>query len=371
MSSSAHLAKLSAKRSSRLAQRPSLPVLAAPVRQGSRRRARRRRRRSAARGRPRGRARAAPSARRRALRSAGRRGRGRPSRGSPARRPRSGRWRPAPLSVRCGRHQPVDEGDQAAGLRARGGDGGEERLAVGGRHGRIEAKVARRTSCGRQPRAAALRARRVQAIARAGDVGTHRRRARSATAPRRTATAAPGARAAARRDGARATSGVRLGSVVHRACLSATWRSRVSSRWSSRARRSASRGRSRARDMLPGRDLLRATSPRPRRCCHTTRSRRRSRRARSAGSSTLSADGAVNLAPYSFFNAVCGAPPMIAFSSEGMKDSAASRIETREFVWNMPTWDLREAMNDDLGVARRAARTSSTTPAWRWRRRGS
>ena len=61
--------------------------------------------------------------------------------------------------------------------------------------------------------------------------------------------------------------------------------------------------------------------------------------------STLSADGAVNLAPYSFFNAVCGAPPMIAFSSEGMKDSAAFAIETREFVWNMPTWDLREAMN--------------------------
>jgi flavin reductase (DIM6/NTAB) family NADH-FMN oxidoreductase RutF len=62
--------------------------------------------------------------------------------------------------------------------------------------------------------------------------------------------------------------------------------------------------------------------------------------------STLSADGAVNLAPYSFFNAVCGAPPMLAFSSEGMKDSAAFAIETREFVWNMPTWDLREAMND-------------------------
>src|SRR5262245_32864711 len=37
--------------------------------------------------------------------------------------------------------------------------------------------------------------------------------------------------------------------------------------------------------------------------------------------STLSVDGAVNLAPYSFFNAICGAPPMIAFSSEGMKDS--------------------------------------------------
>jgi flavin reductase (DIM6/NTAB) family NADH-FMN oxidoreductase RutF len=61
--------------------------------------------------------------------------------------------------------------------------------------------------------------------------------------------------------------------------------------------------------------------------------------------STVSAEGAVNLAPYSFFNAVSGAPPMIAFSSEGMKDSASFARETREFVWNMPTWELREAMN--------------------------
>jgi flavin reductase (DIM6/NTAB) family NADH-FMN oxidoreductase RutF len=61
--------------------------------------------------------------------------------------------------------------------------------------------------------------------------------------------------------------------------------------------------------------------------------------------STVAGDGAVNLAPYSFFNAVCGAPPMIAFSSEGMKDSAALASETGEFVWNMPTWELREAMN--------------------------
>jgi flavin reductase (DIM6/NTAB) family NADH-FMN oxidoreductase RutF len=61
--------------------------------------------------------------------------------------------------------------------------------------------------------------------------------------------------------------------------------------------------------------------------------------------STISAGGAVNLAPYSFFNAVSGAPPMIAFSSEGMKDSASFARETREFVWNMPTWELREAMN--------------------------
>jgi flavin reductase (DIM6/NTAB) family NADH-FMN oxidoreductase RutF len=61
--------------------------------------------------------------------------------------------------------------------------------------------------------------------------------------------------------------------------------------------------------------------------------------------STLSAEGAVNLAPYSFFNAISGAPPMLAFSSEGMKDSASFAAQTGEFVWNMPTWELREAMN--------------------------
>jgi flavin reductase (DIM6/NTAB) family NADH-FMN oxidoreductase RutF len=61
--------------------------------------------------------------------------------------------------------------------------------------------------------------------------------------------------------------------------------------------------------------------------------------------STVSADGAVNLAPYSFFNAISGAPPMLAFSSEGLKHSASFASETREFVWNMPTWELREAMN--------------------------
>ena len=61
--------------------------------------------------------------------------------------------------------------------------------------------------------------------------------------------------------------------------------------------------------------------------------------------STLAADGAVNLAPYSFFNAVGDQPPMVMFSSAGMKDSAAYAHETREFVWNLPTYALREAMN--------------------------
>ncbi len=62
--------------------------------------------------------------------------------------------------------------------------------------------------------------------------------------------------------------------------------------------------------------------------------------------SALSASGAVNLAPYSFFNAVASTPVgILAFSSEGVKDSVAFIEETGEFVWNMPTYDLREAMN--------------------------
>ncbi|WCB96827.1 hypothetical protein DSM104299_05595 [Baekduia alba] len=60
--------------------------------------------------------------------------------------------------------------------------------------------------------------------------------------------------------------------------------------------------------------------------------------------STLSG-GAVNLAPYSFFNAICDRPPMVMFSSSGMKDSATFAHATREFVWNLPTYALSEAMN--------------------------
>jgi flavin reductase (DIM6/NTAB) family NADH-FMN oxidoreductase RutF len=62
--------------------------------------------------------------------------------------------------------------------------------------------------------------------------------------------------------------------------------------------------------------------------------------------STRSANGAVNLAPYSFFNAVAEAPPMLAFSSNGAKDSATFAGELEEFVWNLVTWELREAMNE-------------------------
>jgi len=62
--------------------------------------------------------------------------------------------------------------------------------------------------------------------------------------------------------------------------------------------------------------------------------------------STMSAAGAVNLAPYSFFNAVGEGPSMLAFSSRGAKDSATFATELREFVWNLVTYELHEAMNE-------------------------
>ncbi len=61
--------------------------------------------------------------------------------------------------------------------------------------------------------------------------------------------------------------------------------------------------------------------------------------------STISGSGEINLAPYSFFNAFNSAPPIIGFSSESQKDSATFAEDSGEFVWNMPTFALREAMN--------------------------
>jgi flavin reductase (DIM6/NTAB) family NADH-FMN oxidoreductase RutF len=62
--------------------------------------------------------------------------------------------------------------------------------------------------------------------------------------------------------------------------------------------------------------------------------------------STISAEGAVNLAPYSFFNAIGEGPAMLAFSSSGAKDSSTFAGQVNEFVWNLVTWELREAMNE-------------------------
>ncbi len=61
--------------------------------------------------------------------------------------------------------------------------------------------------------------------------------------------------------------------------------------------------------------------------------------------SSVSALGVLNLAPYSFFNAFNYTPPIIGFCSVGFKDSVRNVQETGEFVWNLATRDLAEAMN--------------------------
>ena len=61
--------------------------------------------------------------------------------------------------------------------------------------------------------------------------------------------------------------------------------------------------------------------------------------------SSISAVGIANLAPYSFFNAVSGAPPFVMFSSAGRKDSQTNIEATGEFVVNMAVAGLKDAMN--------------------------
>jgi flavin reductase (DIM6/NTAB) family NADH-FMN oxidoreductase RutF len=61
---------------------------------------------------------------------------------------------------------------------------------------------------------------------------------------------------------------------------------------------------------------------------------------------SMNAKGDVNLAPYSFFNGVNSRPNLVMFASEGRKDSVAFIEETGEFVCNLATYELREAMND-------------------------
>ena len=61
--------------------------------------------------------------------------------------------------------------------------------------------------------------------------------------------------------------------------------------------------------------------------------------------SSLSSQGTRNLAPYSFFNAFNYQPPLIGFASIGWKDSVVNINATGEFVWNLATRELAEAMN--------------------------
>jgi flavin reductase (DIM6/NTAB) family NADH-FMN oxidoreductase RutF len=61
--------------------------------------------------------------------------------------------------------------------------------------------------------------------------------------------------------------------------------------------------------------------------------------------SSRGADGSVNLAPYSFFNAFNYTPPIVGFASVGPKDTLRNVEQTGEFVWNLVTQNLAQPMN--------------------------
>ena len=73
--------------------------------------------------------------------------------------------------------------------------------------------------------------------------------------------------------------------------------------------------------------------------------------------STRGADGADNLAPYSFFNAVAYVPPQVMFASTSSKDdrgdtkdSVANIRETGVFTVNIVEYAMRDAMNRTSGA---------------------
>jgi len=68
--------------------------------------------------------------------------------------------------------------------------------------------------------------------------------------------------------------------------------------------------------------------------------------------STIDTKGNANLAPYSFFNALCDTPPMVMFASGGNKpdqpqgkDSVANVRATGEFAVNIVPFALKDEMN--------------------------
>jgi flavin reductase (DIM6/NTAB) family NADH-FMN oxidoreductase RutF len=73
--------------------------------------------------------------------------------------------------------------------------------------------------------------------------------------------------------------------------------------------------------------------------------------------STRGRDGADNLAPYSFFNAVAYVPPQVMFAStsakpdrEGTKDSVANIRETGVFCVNIVEYAAKDVMNQTSGA---------------------
>jgi flavin reductase (DIM6/NTAB) family NADH-FMN oxidoreductase RutF len=60
---------------------------------------------------------------------------------------------------------------------------------------------------------------------------------------------------------------------------------------------------------------------------------------------SMSSAGVLNLAPYSFFNAVSDAPPMVMFSTNGKKDSLTNIEATGEFTCSIVSQALADRMN--------------------------
>ncbi|ASY68596.1 flavin reductase family protein [Sinorhizobium fredii] len=60
---------------------------------------------------------------------------------------------------------------------------------------------------------------------------------------------------------------------------------------------------------------------------------------------TRATDGALNLAPYSFFNAISDRPKLVMFSSSGYKDSVRNIEATGEFTASFASRNLSEAVN--------------------------
>ncbi|UYY80617.1 flavin reductase family protein [Arthrobacter sp. YA7-1] len=66
--------------------------------------------------------------------------------------------------------------------------------------------------------------------------------------------------------------------------------------------------------------------------------------------SSISKGGVENIAPYSQWQNLTFDPPMVMFAANQYpdgrrKDTVINAEETGWFVWNMATWDLREAVN--------------------------
>ena len=66
---------------------------------------------------------------------------------------------------------------------------------------------------------------------------------------------------------------------------------------------------------------------------------------------TMSPEGVINLAPFSFFNSLSGTPPCVMYcpnyfkpGTEELKDSLLNAEATGEFVYNMCSYELREQM---------------------------